>query len=96
MAMKRVLVNIDEDVLGALDKLAGELGMSRSRVLEGCIESTLDDFRWMAYLGVRPRHLRNVAAKLKRLKRLKSGAVEIDTERALKGIDSWMPEGAGQ
>ena len=80
----RVVGYIDKDLLEALDRVAAELGASRSGLLEACIESGLDDLRLLSFIGLTPGRLRKAVLALRKIGILKVGGYEIDVKKALK------------
>ncbi len=65
----KLVAYVDDDVYAEMERVAAELGLTRSRMVQACIESGLDELRCFKYLGLTPRRiaqLRKVIEKLQK------------------------------
>jgi len=83
----RIAITIDDDVLAAVQKIADEMDVPKSRIFEACIDSGLDDMDFFSFIGLPPRRFAALVRTFKRLKRWRSGNVEVDFERAAEQME---------
>jgi len=74
-------VVIPKDLGALVDKLAEEIGISRSAFILACIESSMDDLRSLSWIGLTPRRLGQIARKLKSLGVIRKGDYEVDLRK---------------
>jgi hypothetical protein len=48
----QIAITLDEDVLEFIDREAGHLGMTRSRLIENCLMMAVDDLKVLKKLGL--------------------------------------------
>lgn len=62
-----ISVILDDEVVEVLDRIAEEVGISRSKLIANCVDVTLQDFALFQSFGLPPRRLKKVVDAVDKL-----------------------------
>lgn len=82
----RVVAYVDKDVLACVDRIADEVGTSRSSIVNACIEGGLDDLKFLGLVGFTPRRLQAIHNALVKVGVIRSGDVKVDVSAKVKKL----------